>query len=104
MAEQLGVDGAFRNSAAVHRYVAAVLARAVGVYYLGKELLARAAFTRHEYRQVYRCHLQCALHGGKKHRGVAHYSEPLLDLHHLGGDVGGQLCITYWHKSIENLL
>ena len=52
MAEELARDGARRDGAAVDGDVFLVLARAIVVYYLGKELFTRAVLAVDEHRDV----------------------------------------------------
>ena len=82
MTEQLGVDGAFRNRAAVDRDIFGMFPCAVGMYYLREKLLSRTAFARDKHRQVNRSHTQGALHCGDKRRRITHDSESRFCLTH----------------------
>lgn len=80
MAEELAVDGALRDCAAVYGYIFLVLPCAIGVDNLREELLSRTALARDKHGEVDGGHLHCPLNGGKKGRGVAYDREALLNL------------------------
>jgi hypothetical protein len=83
VAEQLAVDGAFRDGSAVYGYVFGVLARAVLMYDFRKKLFAGTAFTRYVHTQVDGSHTHCACHSLHERRRGAHDAEALLCLQHV---------------------
>ena len=78
MPEKLAVDGAFGNSAAVHRYVALVAARAVLVDDFREKFLSRAALADDEHTQVDGRHAQRTLDGPYQGGRFADDAKPLL--------------------------
>ena len=84
VAEQLRVDGALGDGAAVDGDIAGVLAGRVLVYNLGKELLTRATLADYQHRQVDRCHHQRTRHRLVEGRRVADDAKTLLGARNLG--------------------
>ena len=80
MAEELGVDGAVGDGAAVHGDVDAMFAGALVMDDLGDELLADAAFSGYEHREVGGRHLACHFDCSVQLRIVSYDAETLFYL------------------------
>ena len=80
MSEQFGIDGPFRDAAAVQGEVCFMFARAVLMDDLRNDLLARSALTRDQDGQVGRGHLAGDFEGTVELGVVSDDAEALLDL------------------------
>ena len=93
MAEQLGINGSFRNSTTVNGNVRSVFATTELMNNLRKTFLTDTTFPRDKYGQIRRCHLHGYINGPVQFFGVTDNAKP--ELH--------TLYFWLYHKSLSLL-
>ena len=78
MSEEFRIYGTFGYGATVYGNILAMLAYAIRVYNLGKELLTHTTLTGYQHSQVSLCHLHGRINGPEQNRVIANYSKLLL--------------------------